>query len=56
MTERKSKKSSRNDIYNKYRCILKMPDLSKKEIDEMRKNLVFLAQIICEHVWGKKFY
>jgi hypothetical protein len=44
------------DIYAKYRRILKMPDLSNKEIDEMRKNLIFLAQTIGEHVWGKKFY
>jgi hypothetical protein len=56
MPERKIKKSSRNDIYNKYRRILKMSDLSKAEIDEMRKNLIFLAQTLCEHVWGKKFY
>jgi len=56
MPERKNKKSNRTDIYDKYRCVLKMPDLSKKEINEMRKNLIFLAQTICEHVWGKKFY
>lgn len=50
------KKKKRPNIYDKYRRILKMPNLSNKEIDEMRKNLSFLAQTICEHVWGKKFY
>lgn len=50
------KKKKRPDIYDKYRSILKMPDLTNKEIDEMRKNLIFLSQTICEHVWGEKFY
>jgi len=46
----------RKDIYDKYREILKMPDLKNKEIDKMRTHMTFLAQTICEHVWGKKFY
>ncbi|HUU50575.1 MAG TPA: hypothetical protein VMW81_06430, partial [Nitrospinota bacterium] len=50
------KRKNQSNIYTKYRCILKMPDLSNKEIDEMRKNLVLLAQTICEHVWMKRFY
>jgi hypothetical protein len=50
------KRGKRLDIYAKYRRILKMPNLSNKEIDAMRKNLILLAQTICEHVWGKKFY
>ena len=50
------KRKKRPDIYDKYRRILKMPNLSIKEIDEMRNYLNLLAQIICEHVWGKKFY
>jgi hypothetical protein len=50
------KRKKRLDIYDKYRRILKMPNLTNKEIDEMRKSLIFLAQTICEHVWGKKFY
>ncbi len=49
-------KKKKVDIYEKYRRILKMPDLTNKEIDEMRKHLGILAQTICEHVWGKKFY
>jgi hypothetical protein len=50
------KRKKRPDIYAKYRGILKMPDLSNKSIDEMRKNLGLIAQTICEHVWKKKFY
>ena len=44
------------NIYEKYRQILKMPDLTKKELDKMRKNLSFIARTICEHIWGKMFY
>jgi len=43
-------------IYDKYRRILNRPELTNKEIDEMRNNLSLLARTICEHVWGKKFY
>jgi hypothetical protein len=43
-------------IYEKYRRILNMPDLTNKEIDEMRKRISLLTQTICEHIWGKKFY
>ena len=55
MTKRASKKR-KGDIYDKYRQILKLPDLTKKEIDEMRISMTLFAQTICEHVWGKKFY
>jgi len=51
-----SKRKKRPDIYDKYRRILKMPGLSNKQIEEIRKNLSIIAQIICEHTWGKKFY
>lgn len=44
------------DIYQKYRRILKMPSLTDKEIDEMRKHVGLLARTVCERVWGKKFY
>lgn len=50
------KRKRRPDIYEKYRRILKMRRLSRKSIDEMRRNLCLVAQIICEHVWRKKFY
>ncbi len=49
-------KKRKVDIYEKYRRILKMPGLTNKEIDVMRKHLGLLAQTTCEHVWEKKFY
>jgi hypothetical protein len=51
-----SRRKRSPNIYEKYRRILGMPDLSKKKIDEMRKYLGLIAQTICEQVWGKKFY
>ncbi len=54
MSDRGKKKKV--DIYEKYRCILEMPGLTNKEIDEMRKHLRLISQTISEHVWGKKFY
>jgi hypothetical protein len=56
MDTEKKKIKRKADIYETYRRILKMPNLSNKEIDEIRKSLIFLAQTICEYVWGKKFY
>ena len=50
------KRKKRPDIYDKYRRILKMPDLSNKKIDEMRKNLGLIARSICEYDWKKIFY
>jgi len=40
MSGHKNKKRKRLDIYDKYRCILKMPDLSKKRDrrDEKKPN------------------
>ena len=51
-----ARRNKRPNIYEKYRRILKMPDLKNKEIEEMRKHLTLIAQTICEHVWKKKFY
>jgi hypothetical protein len=51
-----SGKKKKVDIYEKYRCILNAPNLTNKEIDEMRKHLGLLTQTICEHVWEKKYY
>ena len=58
MTTKKPKrrKTRGSEIYARYREILEMPDLSRKEVDEMRENVRLLAQAICEHVWGKKLY
>ena len=46
----------RKDIYEEYRRCLKNPNLTEKEIDEMRINTQLLARTICEHIWGEKFY
>jgi len=42
---RNSSKNKRRkiNIYEKYRRILKIPNLKEKEIDEMRKNLILLT-------------
>ena len=48
--------SKSNNIYNTYRNILDMPDLTNEEIDKMRPHVILIAQTICEHVWDKKFY
>lgn len=49
-------KMTTKNIYDKYRKILETPNLTEKEIEEMRRNMKLLAMIICEHVWKKKFY
>jgi len=56
MANRVKNKRRKSDIYERYRRILKRPNLTDKEIDDMRRHLGLLAQTICEHVWGKKFY
>ena len=57
MTEKKPNHQKRRpNVYAKYRQLLKRPDLTDQEIEKMRKPLILLAQTICEHVWGKKFY
>ena len=57
MTSKKAKaKKGKTDIYSKYRQILDVPDLTEKQIDQMRRHLGILARTICEHVWRKKFY
>jgi hypothetical protein len=39
-----------------YRQALQRPDLTDREIDDMRPYVIRLAQALCEHVWGKRFY
>jgi hypothetical protein len=39
-----------------YRKILQTRDLSDQEIDDVREHMIQLAQTLCEHVWGKRFY
>ena len=52
----KSKRNKKKDIRDQYRELLKLPELTDSEIEEIRKPMILLAQTICEHVWGKKFY
>jgi hypothetical protein len=52
----KRKPKAKQDIYIKYRTILERPNLTEREIDQMRENLTAIARAICEHVWKKKFY
>jgi len=47
-------KKTKKDIYQKYRKVLKRPELSKKEIDEIRHNLQIIAKVICEYVWKNR--
>ena len=56
MSNRTKNKKRKVDIYGKYRHILRMPNLTDEEIDEMRKHVGLLARTICERIWGKKFY
>jgi len=51
-----NKNQTNNNIYNQYREILEMPQLTDEEIEQMRPHILLLAQTICEHVWGKDFY
>jgi hypothetical protein len=43
-------------IHELYRRVLGRPALTDREIEEMRKHLIRLAETLCEHVWGKNFY
>jgi len=53
---RRCKNKRGTDAYELYRRVLRMPDLTEREIREMRKHLTELARTICEHVWGERFY
>lgn len=50
------KKNKNENINNEYRKIFKVPELTDKEVEEIRHNLKLIATAICEHVWKKKFY
>jgi len=54
--DKNSRKTTTKNIYDKYRKILEMPNLTDKEIEEMRSNMKLLTMSICEHIWKKKFY
>jgi hypothetical protein len=52
-TKRETKTARMRHVY---RSSLQIPDLTDQKIDEMRQPVIRLAQILCEHVWGKRFY
>jgi len=56
MTKKARTKRTKASITDKYRQILRMPDLTDRQIDQMRQHLGLLARTICEHVWKKKFF
>jgi len=35
---------------------LPCPTLTDRQIDDLRTPVILLAQPLCEHLWGKKFY
>jgi cytochrome P450 len=43
-------------IHDRYRKALAKPELSAREIEEMREHVRRLARAICEHVWQEKFF
>lgn len=43
-------------IRDRYRELLGRSEMTEREIDQMRANVVRIARTICEHVWGKSFY
>ncbi len=55
-SKRNHRRPEKENIRDSYRRILEMPDLTDKDIDDMRQHVILLAQTICEHVWGKEFY
>jgi hypothetical protein len=56
MPEKTTKSAKSTKMRDLYRKVLGRPELTDREIDEMRKHVIRLAQTICEHVWGKRFY
>lgn len=48
------RKKKEKSIYEKYREILKKPELSNEEIDKMRKNIRLIALSLVEHVTKTK--
>lgn len=52
----RSNKISKREVDDLYRKLLNAPDLTRKEIDEIRRHVQRIAQTICEHVWGKKVF
>jgi len=47
---------SRLTIRERDRAVLPCPTLTDRQIDDLRTPVILLAQPLCEHLWGKKFY
>jgi hypothetical protein len=56
MAENTTKSAKSTKMGDLYRKVLGRPELTDQEIDEIRKHMIRLAQTVCEHVWGKRFY
>jgi hypothetical protein len=56
MSKKGRTKRIKVSIADKYRQILEIPDLTDREIEQMRQHVGLLARTICEHLWKKKFY
>ena len=54
MSKRANKRTL--SIYDEYREAFEKSEFTDSEIEELRKPIILLAQTICEHVWGEKFY
>lgn len=53
---KKKRTKATHNVYKQYRQALGMPNLTVKQVDEIRRHLILLAQTICEHVWGRGFH
>jgi hypothetical protein len=54
--DRRQKTTKAARIRELYRSAFGQPALSDQELVAMREHVIRLAQTICEHVWGKRFY
>jgi hypothetical protein len=55
-TEPKKPEMKLARIREGYHKMPQVPDLTDREIDDMRQHVIRIARAICEHVWGKRFY
>jgi hypothetical protein len=55
-SERSAKDERRPRLREQYRILTGQATLSDQQVEEMRRNVIRLAQSICEHAWGKRFY
>jgi hypothetical protein len=52
----KAAKRKHRGIYDQYRAALNRGRLTEEQIDAMRVKMQRLAEVICEHIWGKEFF